>query len=803
MFVSNWLFSLFLRHSEKLSRRVRRKLVSRTGGRRQVRWRRLLFSIFALPFLIVPAKADDPIFLSDLRLSTGERPMEIRSFDFNRDGIADLVTSDEDAEQVSIFLGNGDSSFQPRQPVQFSGTVESATSADFNGDNIPDLAVAYTVNDEARVGVLLGQGDGSFGMERTLEVSQFPARTITTGDFNGDGFIDLSLSTFGYDQYYNDFGDLKVVLGSGDGNFDQQILVNNEFGILEHVSEDVNGDGLTDICAIKDGVDRLDVHLATKQLDFVLSESIQINGFANSIVCEDLDGDMVHDVAVLQTSPDSILISTGNGDGTFCLGSEVFGVGGSEMAAGDFNADGIVDLATSQTSILGSESGDYLVVQNFDVAGRDVATLDFDQDGIDDLAISNLFSDEVILLNGAGDGSFMGPDAGLAVGNCPEAIISADFDNDGNADLATVNEYSGDVSVLYGFGDGTFMPAQSFTTEAGQRFMVAADFNSDGFIDLATNGTAISILLGSSSGFSTPLLITGAGVQFNPIAAADITNDGIPDLVFASSFFDTVNLFPGDGDGTFGPSQSFPSPGNPCCIVSGDFDSDSVLDIALANSVSDDISVYASDGAGGFQNPISSGAISSSLALAVGDINSDSHLDLVSVNAVFSNTIGLYVLTGNGAGEFNDVLEIVRPDGKNPSDVLIRDFNLDSHPDLISTNAFGSLNLYLGTGDGAFDEPCEITVGSFGDKLAANDFNNDGFVDVAFTDGNSVRILLNQLGGQFLIGDVNLDGQIDLLDVSPFVELLVSGEFQLEADINQDGDVDLLDVGPFVQLIGG
>ena len=54
-----------------------------------------------------------------------------------------------------------------------------------------------------------------------------------------------------------------------------------------------------------------------------------------------------------------------------------------------------------------------------------------------------------------------------------------------------------------------------------------------------------------------------------------------------------------------------------------------------------------------------------------------------------------------------------------------------------------------------------------------------------------------------LLGDVNLDGAVNLLDVGPFVTLLSSGDFQAEADINMDGAVNLLDVGPFVELLGG
>ena len=55
----------------------------------------------------------------------------------------------------------------------------------------------------------------------------------------------------------------------------------------------------------------------------------------------------------------------------------------------------------------------------------------------------------------------------------------------------------------------------------------------------------------------------------------------------------------------------------------------------------------------------------------------------------------------------------------------------------------------------------------------------------------------------FFLGDVNRDGAVDLLDVAPFVELLSSGTFTIEADINQDGSVNLLDVAPFTELLSG
>ena len=69
--------------------------------------------------------------------------------------------------------------------------------------------------------------------------------------------------------------------------------------------------------------------------------------------------------------------------------------------------------------------------------------------------------------------------------------------------------------------------------------------------------------------------------------------------------------------------------------------------------------------------------------------------------------------------------------------------------------------------------------------------------------GLTLSVAGSTKSGSVLLGDINLDGEVNLLDVGPFVELLSMAGFQEEADINQDGFVDLLDVGPFVELLGG
>ena len=83
------------------------------------------------------------------------------------------------------------------------------------------------------------------------------------------------------------------------------------------------------------------------------------------------------------------------------------------------------------------------------------------------------------------------------------------------------------------------------------------------------------------------------------------------------------------------------------------------------------------------------------------------------------------------------------------------------------------------------------------------------FSPIAATSGGPSSIGLQEIilhvktDTEPLLGDVNMDGSVDLLDVAPFVQLLTNGQFQIEADVNQDGEVDLLDVGPFVDLITG
>ena len=117
--------------------------------------------------------------------------------------------------------------------------------------------------------------------------------------------------------------------------------------------------------------------------------------------------------------------------------------------------------------------------------------------------------------------------------------------------------------------------------------------------------------------------------------------------------------------------------------------------------------------------------------------------------------------------------------------------------------AGGSMTIDLSTTDPVLVDLQNIQLSTNGDVLTVSssidvELDLNGFAVTT----NGTVVLTGDLP-EFLIGDVNQDGTVNLLDVSPFVDLISSSQFQLEADINQDGEVNLLDVAGFVDLLTG
>jgi autotransporter-associated beta strand protein len=190
----------------------------------------------------------DGTFQDPMIYPVGQNPTALDADDFRGAGLLDLVVTNSGDNTLSILLGNPDGTFQPAMTYR---TVPpgpgSVTVADVNGDGIPDLLVTYAspTGGPARLGVWLGQGDGTFADDGDIPICGTPPRPwpwpIVVGDFNGDGRLDFAVTDF-------NAGGVWVGLSNGDGTFAVNgINFPAGAGPVGLVAGDFNGDGLLDL----------------------------------------------------------------------------------------------------------------------------------------------------------------------------------------------------------------------------------------------------------------------------------------------------------------------------------------------------------------------------------------------------------------------------------------------------------------------------------------------------------------------------------------------------------------------------
>ncbi len=397
--------------------------------------------------------------------------------------------------------------------------------ADFNGDHIPDIAVA---NGDSTISILLGNGDGTFQPQYTVTAIAASSTCVYTdelaaGDFNGDGYTDLAVLCTG-------------TLATG-------AAPNSASGSIEILLNTGNGQGT-----------------------FAPPTEIPLQGTGPAQVsAAHFGSDANLDLAILYAGSQSVGILRGNGNGTFqaevdySLGSQLNvnagpNAGVTALAVGDLNGDGYPDLAVAATSgsngvvtvLLGNRDGTFGTAVNWIAGSEDLPSAavigDFNGDGKADVAVNmgdNMAqlgpSEGIAVLLGNGDGTFQTP--ALSSGQAPNFqsglvnLAEGDWNGSAKTGLALANDSdSPDLVVYLGKGDGTFpSPVVLDVGPPGQYdfgdAIASSDLNGDGYPDLVlavASGSqppytpAVSVLLNCATKCSTVSLTSStASSAFN------------------------------------------------------------------------------------------------------------------------------------------------------------------------------------------------------------------------------------------------------------------------------------------------
>lgn len=343
-------------------------------------------------------------------LATGNAPDFVTTADLNDDNFQDLIVANFTDNSLSVFLGNGDGTFQnpvTPPPATGVGPISIATGT-FNSKNNTNVGLAVANQTDNTLSILLGNGDGTFtaASGSPIKTGNHPT-SVVAATLITEGQLDLIVAN----QQDNT---VSIFMGNGDGTFAAPVNLTTGRAPTGLVVADFNNDGKLDL-------------------------------------------------AVTNQTDNSVSVFLGNGDGTFAKPvSYPTGQAPVYVAAADFNGDNILDLAVANNGagtdtlsgasvsiLLGVGDGTFGATTNFPAGNgpTSIAIADYNVDGRPDLAVTAQTDNSVSLLLGVGDGTFA-PFFEFPVETNPVSLATAVFTDSGQPDLAVVNNGSNTVSVI-------------------------------------------------------------------------------------------------------------------------------------------------------------------------------------------------------------------------------------------------------------------------------------------------------------------------------------------------------------------
>ena len=269
--------------------------------------------------------------------------------DFNGDGKPDLAVQTNVG--FGILLGNGDGTFMPVVEYISTGLAFGFVAVgDFNGDGKLDVVTVGRISDIDVVNIYLGKGDGTFALAESYPTGDFP-ESVSVADLNGDGRLDLAVANAGGSSVGGVVSyTISVLLGRGDGTFQAAVNYPVAPAPMGIASGDFNGDGKLDLVVASNG-GGAGVLIGNGDGTFQAPVSYPAGDGPGSVAVGDFNTDGKLDLIVADfggVDGTTVSLLLGNGDGTFQTAAPyIVGAVPISVAVADLNSDGLLDVAVA------------------------------------------------------------------------------------------------------------------------------------------------------------------------------------------------------------------------------------------------------------------------------------------------------------------------------------------------------------------------------------------------------------------------------------------------------------------------
>ena len=747
-------------------------------------------------------------------------PSAVAIADLNNDGRLDVAVANYGTDNICIFLGHGNGTLTLGSSLSTdhrSNPCDLAL-ADLNDDDRLDIIVAnYHANN---VGVFLGYGDGTFSIQKTYFLGVgFNPYSIAAGYIDHDQQLDIVVSNLGGDS-------ITLLIDNGNGSFATPATYSLSPGSSPSglTVGDFDNNNQSDVVLANFNANNIAIFIRYTSISSKSPKAYPVdrNSSPNNVAIADVNMDNNPDLIVPNYNVPSVSVLLGYGNGSYAEQMKFSTGNGTRpytVAIADFDNDNIVDIVVASSFadhlslLLGYGNGSFTLINALSyeqmLSIYSVAAGDFNGDQNIDVVLADFGSSRILILLGYGNGSFEYVQSYTTDDNGrPKFVVVDDFNNDKYLDIATANYATNNVGIFLGYGNGSFFEQTTFFTgDASLPYrMAVGHINNDSCLDIvvATEGSHdVGLLRGYCNGTFAAWTTCLINPQFSltSVAIGDVNDDHWLDIVVADMNLNNINIALGYGNGSFATPIAFSTGINsaPYAVAISDLNHDHRLDVVVANSGTGNVAILLGRPHTGMNNTAefllgdyyfdfvtriyySTGASSHPYSIAVGDFNNDTHLDAVVANSG-TDTIG--VLLGDGSGFLLNETIYYLSTTSQPRLVIVADFDKDHRLDIAVANFLGgSISIFHGHGNGSFDEPLTIAIGSNlnPSSLTSGDLNNDGWLDLVVTDstGNTIELLFGFRYASFqrpirsttgintgpcsvAVADFNNDGRLDVV----------------------------------------